>query len=52
MFLLVEIDKEFSIGIDWFKYSKGFRLGFIGIHVCTVKFSKFIDICVEEKNNI
>lgn len=53
MFLLIEIDKDFSVGIDWYEYSKGIRLGFIGIHVCTVKFSKFIDACVQggiEKN--
>lgn len=47
MFVLLEIDKDFSWGIDWLKYSKGVRLGFIGIHVCTVRFSKFIEVCVE-----
>lgn len=56
MFLLIELDWDFSIGIDWFKYSKGFRLGFIAIHICTTKFSKFIEACIEvskeEKQNL
>jgi hypothetical protein len=47
MFLLIEIDKSFTVGVDWLKYSKGIRLGFIGIHICTVNFSRFIDACVE-----
>lgn len=55
MFLLIEIDKNFTLGIDWYRYSKGIRLGFIGIHICKVNFSKFIDICVQgaiaEKSN-
>ena len=52
MFLLIEIDKDFSFGIDWYKYSKGVRLGFIAIHVCTVKFSKFVDTCIKENQGI
>jgi hypothetical protein len=49
MFLLIEIDKQFSLGIDWYKYSKGFRLGFIAIHICTASFSRFIDVCTMDK---
>jgi hypothetical protein len=34
MTIIIEADKNWTIGIDWFKYIKGVRLGFIAIHVC------------------
>ena len=39
MFILIEIDTYFTLGIDWFQYVKGFRLGFLAIHVvfCPLK---------------
>lgn len=49
MFLLIEVDKDFSLGIDWGKYIKGFRLGFIAIHVVNVKFTEYLEACVMYK---
>ncbi|MCY9760911.1 hypothetical protein M5X06_18685 [Paenibacillus alvei] len=43
MFILIEIDKDWTWGVDWNKKSKGLRLGFIAIHVCTVKHSYFVN---------
>lgn len=42
MFIVIEIDSEFSLGIDWFKNSKGIRLGFLAIHFVPINFNKFI----------
>ena len=33
MTLVIEIDKNWTLGIDNFKYVKGLRLGFIAIHI-------------------
>lgn len=32
MLIIIEIDKKFTLGIDWYKTVKGIRLGFIAIH--------------------
>lgn len=42
MFIVIEIDSEFSLGIDWLKNSKGIRLGFLAIHFVPINFNKFI----------
>jgi len=49
MFILIEIDRDSSWGIDWFKYSKGFRLGFFAIHVCTVSSTEFFNALAKRK---
>jgi hypothetical protein len=43
MFVLIEVDKDFSVGIDIGRYLFGLRLGFIGIHIGFVKFTDFLD---------
>ncbi|EJW19163.1 hypothetical protein M5X00_17420 [Paenibacillus alvei] len=43
MFILIEIDRKWTVGIDWYKHTKGIRLGFIAFHVCTVKHSYFVN---------
>ena len=43
IFILIEIDKDWTWGIDWHKDSKGIRLGFIAIHFCKNKFTHFLE---------
>lgn len=43
IFILIEIDKDWTWGLDWYKHSKGIRLGFFAIHVCSVKHSEFVE---------
>ena len=33
MVIIIEMDKQWTVGIDNFKYLKGVRLGFIAIHI-------------------
>ncbi|WP_156456408.1 hypothetical protein [Abyssisolibacter fermentans] len=42
MFIVIEIDNEFTLGIDQSKGMKGIRLGFIAIHIVNLKFETFI----------
>lgn len=43
MFIVIEIDKHFTVGVDWLKQCKGIRLGFIAIHFVFVGFDKLVD---------
>lgn len=43
IFILIEIDRDWTFGIDWYKHSKGFRLGFIAIHLVKAKHTEFIE---------
>ena len=43
MFILIELDWDWTVGIDWYKHSKGIRLGFIAIHIVFVKHTEFVD---------
>ena len=47
MFILIEIDKDWTVGIDWYKRTKGVRLGFIAIHFANVRHSDFVDTISE-----
>jgi hypothetical protein len=38
MFIIIEFDRKFSFGIDWYKRVKGVRLGFIAVHVINKRF--------------
>lgn len=53
MFILIEIDRDWTVGVDWHKRSWGFRLGFIAIHLCIDKHKDFVgkiaDYYAEEK---
>lgn len=42
MFIVIEIDSDWTVGIDWSTHSKGLRLGFIAIHFVSIKFRDFI----------
>lgn len=33
MTIVIEIDKQWTVGVDNFKYVKGLRLGFIAAHI-------------------
>jgi hypothetical protein len=44
MFILIEIDKDWTWGIDWGEYTKGLRLGFVAVHICKHKFTDFIKV--------
>ncbi|WP_407270022.1 hypothetical protein [Radiobacillus sp. PE A8.2] len=44
IFILIEIDKDWTWGIDWGKKSKGVRLGIVAIHICNNKFTHFLEI--------
>ena len=39
MLIIIEIDRNWTVGIDWFKNCKGIRLGFLGVHFvsCTLE---------------
>lgn len=39
MFILIEIDSDFTVGLEWYKGIKGVRLGFIAIHLVFAKHS-------------
>lgn len=41
IFILIEIDKDWTFGIDWGKRCKGIRLGFLAIHFVNVRFMDF-----------
>lgn len=51
MFIVIEIDSEFSIGIDKSKNMIGIRLGFVGIHFVWMKFESFIMKFVKAYND-
>ena len=42
MTIIVEIDGDWTVGIDWHKYSKGVRMGFIAIHFVFMKHKDFM----------
>ncbi|WEK53274.1 MAG: hypothetical protein P0Y55_11815 [Candidatus Cohnella colombiensis] len=42
MFILIEIDRDWTVGIDWKKNVKGFRLGFIAVHLFIIKHKDFM----------
>ncbi|MGY3716827.1 hypothetical protein ACWE42_15025 [Sutcliffiella cohnii] len=42
MFILIEIDTDWTVGLDWHKNSKGVRLGFVAIHFCNEKHKDFV----------
>lgn len=43
MFILIEIDRDWTVGVDWYKHSKGIRLGFFAIHIVFVKHDEFVN---------
>lgn len=52
MTIIIEIDKQWTVGIDWFKYVKGIRFGFVAIHtvnssldVLTESYGNWLDCC-------
>ncbi|SET95167.1 hypothetical protein SAMN05421676_11235 [Salinibacillus kushneri] len=51
MFLVIEVDRGYSFGIDWHKEIKGVRLGFIAIHVFNTRFEYFVKTMKEEREN-
>ncbi len=42
MFITIEIDRNWTLGLDWLKYTKGIRLGFIAIHITFKTFEDFM----------
>lgn len=46
MFLLIEADRKYAgFGIEWMRYTKGVRLGFIAIHIITGhSFEEFLEL--------
>lgn len=50
MFIVIEIDRNWTIGIDWGKKCKGIRLGFIAIHAVNCRFDKFVKVMGKELN--
>jgi hypothetical protein len=42
MFIVIEFDRSWTVGIDWFKSSKGIRLGFVAIHIVSDTFEGFV----------
>jgi hypothetical protein len=42
MFVVIEIDSSFSLGIDWGKETKGIRLGYLSIQFVPISFNQFI----------
>lgn len=47
MFIVIEIDKEWTFGIDWNRTNKGIRLGFVAIHIVFCTLEKFVNAFVE-----
>lgn len=47
MFILIEIDRDWTVGIDWLKNCKGVRFGFIAIHIFNLKHKDFIGMVSE-----
>ncbi|GAK41929.1 hypothetical protein TCA2_4421 [Paenibacillus sp. TCA20] len=43
MFILIELDRDWTVGLDWYKHSKGVRLGYFAIHIVFVKHSEFVN---------
>lgn len=50
MTIIIEIDRQFTVGIDWFKTIKGVRLGFIAVHFVFARLGEFVEIYREEIN--
>lgn len=44
MFILIEIDGDWTVGVDWLEHIKGFRVGFIAIHIVFVKHKDFMEM--------
>jgi hypothetical protein len=47
MFIVLEIDKHFTLGIDIYKNIIGVRLGFIALHIVFFTFTKWLDATTE-----
>lgn len=47
VFILIEIDRDWTWGLDWLKHSKGVRLGFIAVHIANVKHTHFVETLSE-----
>lgn len=43
MFFIIEIDSNWTVGIDIFKNICGIRLGFIAIHIITKTFEEYVE---------
>ncbi|WP_078598607.1 hypothetical protein [Evansella clarkii] len=42
MFILIEIDNDWTVGIDWRKHCKGIRLGYFAIHWFNMKYKDYM----------
>lgn len=42
--IIIEIDKRFTFGIDWYKYCKGVRLGYVAVHLVFTTLDKFVEL--------
>jgi hypothetical protein len=51
MFIVLEIDKHFTLGVDLYKNIIGVRLGFIALHIVLFTFTKWMDATTEVINN-
>jgi hypothetical protein len=43
MVVIIEIDKQWTVGVDWFDKVKGVRLGFAAIHFTQGTFEDILD---------
>lgn len=42
MFIVIEIDRAWTVGIDRGRYVKGIRLGFVAVHIGFVPYEEFL----------
>jgi len=52
MLIIIEIDRNWTVGIDWFKNCKGIRLGFLGVHFVSCTLEQYHDLIIEKQEEL